>query len=103
MTIEIIIFVLLIIINAKTTNFEIAPLIASLITLENEKSLILLLNDFHFRAFISIIKEGDEVFTVIMITECYETTNVEMNQVQRSLPRANVNLIKCLTCLLDSA
>ena len=81
MTIEVIIFVFLIVINAKITNFEIAFLIASLITLEDKKSLIFLFNDFHFRAFILIIKKGDEVFVIIIITKCYEITNVEMNQV----------------------
>ena len=81
MTIEIIIFILFIVINAKTTDFEIAFLIANLITLEDKENLILLFNDFHFRTFISIIKKNNEIFIIIMITKCYKIINIEMNQI----------------------
>ena len=81
MTIEIIIFVFFIVINAKTTNFEIVFLIASLIALKNKKNLIFLFNNFHFRAFILIIKKDNEVFVVIMITRYYEIINIEINQI----------------------
>ena len=84
-------------------NFEIVSLIASLITFENEKSLIFLFNDFHFRAFILIIKKDDEVFIVIIIMRCYEIINIEMNQIQRSFFKTNVNFMRCLTCFLDNA
>ena len=103
MIIEVIIFVLLIVISAKITDFKIAPLIASLITLEDEKNLIFLFNDFHFRALISIIKENNKIFIVIMITRCYEIINVKMNQIQRFLFKTNVNFIRCLICLFDNA
>ena len=54
-------------------------MIANLIMFEDKKNLILLFNDFHFRALISIIKKNDEIFIVIMITRGYKITNVEMN------------------------
>ena len=81
MIIEVIIFVFLIIINAKIMNFEIAPLIASLITFKDKKNLTFMLNDFYFRTFILIIKKGHKVFIIMMITKCYEIINVEMNQI----------------------
>ena len=62
-------------------NFKIVSLITSLITFENEKNLIFMLNDLHFRTFILIIKKDHEVFVVMMITKCYKIINVEMNQV----------------------
>ena len=79
--IEVIIFVFFIIIDIKTTNFEIVFLITSLIALKSEKNLIFIFNNFHFRALISIIKENYEIFIVIIITECNEITNIEMNQI----------------------
>ena len=79
MIIEIIIFIFFIIINAKMINFEIVFLIANLITFEDKKNLIFIFNDFHFRAFISIIKKDNKIFIVIMITKCYKIINVEMN------------------------
>ena len=102
MTIEIIIFIFFIVINAKTTNFKIIFLIVSLITFEDKKNLIFLFNDFHFRAFILIIKKNNEIFVIIMITRYYEIINIEMNQIQRSFFRANMSFIKCLMCLLDN-
>ena len=81
MIIEVIIFVFFIIVDAKTTNFEIVSLISNLITFENKKSFIFIFNDFHFRAFISIIKENDEVFVIMIITRYNEIVNIEINQV----------------------
>ena len=62
-------------------NFEIVPLIASLITFEDKENLIFIFNDLHFRAFILIIKKGHKVFVVMMIMKCNEIADVEMNQV----------------------
>ena len=62
-------------------DFKIVFLIASLIALEDKKNLIFLFNDFHFRAFISIIKKNNEIFIVIIITRCYKIINIEMNQI----------------------
>ena len=62
-------------------NFKIVFLISNLITLENRENLIFIFNNFHFRAFILIIKKNDEVFIVIIIMKCNEIVNVEMNQI----------------------
>ena len=79
MIIEIIIFVFFIIIGAKAANFEIVFLISNLITFENKKSFIFMLDDLHFETFISIIKKGDKIFIVMMITKRNKIANVEMN------------------------
>ena len=81
MIIEVIIFVLFIIINAKIINLKIVFLIASLIAFEDKKKIIFIFNNLHFRAFILIVEKDHEVFVVIMITKCYKIINVEMNQV----------------------
>ena len=77
--IKVMIFVLLIIIDAKITNFKIASLISNLITFENKKSFIFMFNDFHFQTFISIIKKNNEIFIVIIITKCNKIINIKMN------------------------
>ena len=79
MIIEVIIFVFLIIIDAKTTNPEIVSLISNLITLENKENLIFIFNNLHFRTFILISKENNEVFIVIMIMRCNKIANIEIN------------------------
>ena len=62
-------------------NSEIIFLITNLITLENEKSLIFIFNNFHFETLILIIKKNHEIFIIIIITKCNEIVNVEINQI----------------------
>ena len=83
-------------------NFKIVSLIASLITFKNKKNLIFIFNNLHFQAFILIIKKGHEVFIIIIITKCYEITNVEMNQIQNFFFKTNVSFIRCLINFFDN-
>ena len=79
MIIEIIIFVLFIIIDAKITNFEIVFLISNLITFKNRESLIFIFNNLYFRMVILIIKKDNEIFVVIIISRYNEIINVKIN------------------------
>ena len=53
--VEIVVFIFLIIVSLKITNFSVIIFILSLITLKSEKDLTFTLNNLDFKAFILVI------------------------------------------------
>ena len=60
--IKIKIFIFVVIINSKTFNDNIFILIFNLITFEDKKDLVFMLNNFNLKTFISIINENNKIF-----------------------------------------
>ena len=79
MNIKIKIFVFVIIINSKTFNNNIFMLILNLITFENKKDFVFMLDNFNLETFILIINENNKIFIVKTIAKSDEIANIVIN------------------------
>ena len=79
MNIKIKIFVFVIIINSKTFNNNIFILILNLITFENKKDFVFMLDNFNLETFILIINENNKIFIVKTIAKSDEIANIVIN------------------------
>ena len=82
------------IIDFKASNSNVIILIFSLKALKSEKDFAFLINNLDFRALILIIQKDNKVFIAIATTRSNRIIDITINQVQRTLFKANIRFIR---------
>ena len=72
-------FIFVIIINSKMFNNNIFVLIFNLITFENKKDFVFMLDDFNLKTFILIINKNNIIFIIKTFAENNEIVNIVIN------------------------